>query len=366
MNKICYLGGAISIHVQRWANYFAEHGWEVHIITKEPAKNGLHPNIKQHFSPAFFPQSIHKLNFPIHLHNINKLINLIKPDVVHAISIESYGAYTGFIKSKAIVLTGWGFKHTITSNGLQKWIEQRALKKADVVWVGSQALKDAIAKYGCDENKVVVIPWGVNAKMFNPDINGSEVRQKLDLDGSHVVISARCFETYTDIGCLINAIPDVLKVLPDSRFIIAGSGSLEHELKQLTKDLGVWDSVRFVGEIPHPKLPVYFRAADIYVATSLMDSSSVSLLDAMACGLPVVVTNALSNDEWVENGKNGFIVPMKDPKSLAEKIIYLLKHPELMEKFGKRNREIIVERTDEENVMGKIEKIYKELINKKR
>ena len=366
MKKICYLGSATSIHIQRWANYFVERGWDVHIITKEPTKDGLHPDITQHVSSAFFPQSVHKLNFPIHLHNMNKVINLIKPDIIHAISIESYGAYTGFIKSKGMVLTGWGFKHTITSKGLQKWIEQRALKKADVVHVDSYDLEGAIVRHGCDENKTVVIPWGVNIKMFSPDINGSGVQQELDLESSPVVISARYFETYTDIGCLINAIPDVLKALPDSRFIIAGSGSLEHELKQLTKDLEVWRAVNFVGKIPHPKLPAYFRASDIYVSTSLLDSSSVSLLDAMACGLPIVVTNTPSNDEWVENGKNGFIFPMKDSKSLAEKIIYLLKHPELMEKFGKRNREIIVEKADEENVMGKIEKIYKKLINKKR
>ena len=77
---------------------------------------------------------------------MNKVIKLIKFDIIHAISIESYGAYTGFIKSKAIILTGWGFKHIMTSKGLQKWVEQHALKKADIVHVDFYDLKDAIVR----------------------------------------------------------------------------------------------------------------------------------------------------------------------------------------------------------------------------
>jgi glycosyltransferase involved in cell wall biosynthesis len=364
MRKICYLGSAISIHVQRWANYFVEHEWEVHIITKEPAKDGLHPNIKQHFSPAFFPQSIHKLNFPIHLHNINKLINLIKPDVVHAISIESYGAYTGFIKSKAVVLTGWGFKHTITSKGLQKWIEQRALKKADIVHVDSYDLKDAIVKYGCDENKVVVIPWGVNVNMFNPDINGSELRQKLELEGSPVVVSIRNFEPEYNIECLINAIPLVLNEISQAKFLILGSGSLKSKLKQMVKDLGVLNSVHFVGRSSYDKIPQYLKSADIYVSTSLLDSSSVSLQEAMACGLPVVVTDAPSNKEWIKDGWNGYVIQRKDSKALATKIIALLNDEKKQESFGIRNRELAEEKSDQEKCMLKMENLYKELVER--
>lgn len=364
MGKICYIADATSIHVQRWVNYFAECGWDVSLITKqETKKETLHPLVKQFAIPVLFPPKLHKLNFPMHLYNMKKLINSIKPDIIHVIDIGNQGPYMGLIKFNPFILTGWGLMHTMKKRGLQKWLEIRALKKADVIHVESENLKNAIIKYGCDEDKIVVFPWGVDVKMFNPAINGREIREKLNLGSSPVVISVRYLERYTDVGCLINAIPTVLKVIPDSRFIIVGSGSLEHELKQLTKDLGVWDAVRFVGEIAHSNLPVYFRAADIYVSTSLLDSSSVSLLDAMAFGLPVVVTNAPSNDEWIKNEENGFIVPIKDSKSLAEKIIYLFRNPELMEKFGKRNRGIILERADQETVMKKIETLYKELIN---
>lgn len=364
MKKICYLGSATSIHVQRWANYFVERGWDVHIITKEPIKDGLHLDITQHVSSAFFPQSVHKLNFPIHLHNINKALNSIKPDLIHAISIESYGAYTGFIKSKGIILTGWGFKHTIISKGLQKWIEQRALKKADVVHVDSYDLKDAIVRYDCDENKTVVIPWGVNMKMFNPNIKGSEIRQKLDLVGSPVVISIRNFEPEYDIECLINAIPIVLNEISQAKFLILGSGSLESKLKQMVKDLGVLNSVHFVGQSSYDKIPQYLKSADIYVSTSLLDSSSVSLQEAMACGLPVVVTDVPSNKEWINDGWNGYVSQRKDSKALATRIIALLSDEEKQKLFGKRNREIAEEKSDQEKCMEKMENIYKDLIER--
>ena len=84
----------------------------------------------------------------------------------------------------------------------------------------------------------------------------------------------------------------------------------------------------------------------------------------MACGLPVVITDFGDNSKWVEDGVNGFVVPLKDPKALAEKIIYLLKNEDERMKFGGRNRKIVEERSNYYTEMKKMEKIYEELIVK--
>ena len=84
----------------------------------------------------------------------------------------------------------------------------------------------------------------------------------------------------------------------------------------------------------------------------------------MACELPVVITDDPDNRDWVTDGENGFIVPIKSPEKIAEKIIILLKNPDLCKKFGKLSRENIIKRNDYNTEMSKIEKIYADLIQK--
>jgi glycosyltransferase involved in cell wall biosynthesis len=157
----------------------------------------------------------------------------------------------------------------------------------------------------------------------------------------------------------------VLKEAPETKFVIAGKGSEEKKLKELAKSLGVEDNVKFVGFIRNDELPQYLNTVDVYVSTSLSDAGiAASTAEAMACGLPVVITDVADNKKWVEDGVNGFLVPIKDPKSLAERIIYLLRNEDVRKRFGKINREIIEERNNYYKEMEKMEDIYKELIRR--
>jgi len=104
---------------------------------------------------------------------------------------------------------------------------------------------------------------------------------------------------------------------------------------------------------------------DVYVSTSLSEAEIVaSTAEAMACGLPVIVTDVADNKKWIDNGVNGFVVPVKDPKSLAEKIIYLLQDEDIRKQFGKINRKIIEERNNYYTEMEKMEDIYKKLVQR--
>jgi glycosyltransferase involved in cell wall biosynthesis len=133
----------------------------------------------------------------------------------------------------------------------------------------------------------------------------------------------------------------------------------------LAKSLDVFDATRFVGWIQNDKLPDYLSPSDVYVSTSLSDGGvAVSTLEAMACELPCIVTNVGDNNKWIKNGENGFIVPTKDPKALAGKIIYLLENEDIRMTFGKKNRKIIEEKQDYYKEMLKMENIYIELVKR--
>jgi glycosyltransferase involved in cell wall biosynthesis len=84
----------------------------------------------------------------------------------------------------------------------------------------------------------------------------------------------------------------------------------------------------------------------------------------MACGLPVVITNNADNRKWVTDNENGFLIPVKDPKALSEKIIYLLKNEDVRSRFGQINRKIIEERNNYYREMEKMERIYEQLVQR--
>jgi glycosyltransferase involved in cell wall biosynthesis len=157
----------------------------------------------------------------------------------------------------------------------------------------------------------------------------------------------------------------VLKEIPESKFVIAGEGLEQRRLKDLAESLDISNSVKFVGFIPNDELPEYLNTMDVYVSTSLSDAGiAASTAEAMACGLPVIVTDVADNIDWVEDGDNGFVIPVKNPKVLAEKIIYLLKNENIRKKFGKSGRKIIEERNNYYKEMEKMENIYEKLMER--
>ena len=214
-----------------------------------------------------------------------------------------------------------------------------------------------------DPERIRLIYFGTDTHKFSPERKSERLRGELGIFDSPVIISTRSLARIYDIGSLIKAIPLVVQEVPKAKFVIAGDGPQKAALKGLAESLGVSDSTRFIGLIPNDKLPQYMASADIYVSTSLSDAGlAASTAEAMACGLPVVITDFGDNGLWVEDGMNGFLVPLRNYENLASRIIYLLQNEDKRREFGQANRQVIQERNDYETEMGKVEKIYEELI----
>jgi glycosyltransferase involved in cell wall biosynthesis len=114
--------------------------------------------------------------------------------------------------------------------------------------------------------------------------------------------------------------------------------------------------------VPNEELCYYLNSAEIYVSTSISDGTSMSLLEAMACGLPVVVSDVPANCEWVQDGVNGFIVPRKKVNPISEKVLALLNDRVLAEKMGNTNVSIANERADLDKNYPKFDSIYEQMV----
>ena len=125
-----------------------------------------------------------------------------------------------------------------------------------------------------------------------------------------------------------------------------GSGSMEIEIREQLTPAHRLDRVHFAGQVESERLPEYYRAADLYVSASHSDGSSVSLLEAMACGLPALVSDIPGNREWVEPQANGWRFPDGDAEALAQGLIDACHSRDAMRELGQRGRVVAESRAD--------------------
>ena len=369
--NICFLANAASIHTQRWANYFAEHDWKVELITwHSPAKD----------SKMLEGVKVHRVFFPPHyiarygtLLEIARMMKNIRPDIIHAHYLSHFGImgalYSRFFNFKPLVLTAWGGDVLKNIEGWRgwslKWLVKYAIRRADVITCDAEHMIQVLVRLGAAPEKVELIYFGTDIQKFQPAPKDQELLTKLAINDSPTVISLRSLLPLYDIESLIRALPMVLKDAPAAKFIIAGDGPQKEYLQELAVELGVAHSSSFVGNIASDELPRYLNSADIYVSTSLSDAGlAASTAEAMACGLPVIITDFGDNGKWVEDGVNGFVVPLRNPEVLATRIIDLLQNEDKRRQFGKAGRQVIEERNNREREMDKMEQLYSTLIEK--
>ncbi len=364
--KICYIADGSSIHTQRWLNYFARKGHEVHLIywkTRPGYDKAVHIHLLPRIAPKIWPVTRY-FSFIQWIFQIRKLLKEIQPDVVNAHFIIDNGLLAACSGFHPTVVAAWGSDVLIfpRRNILWRWAAKFVLGRADSVICDSAVVKKGLLWLGTRLDKIAIIYSGIDTRQFSPRRADESLKQKLGIIGFPVVICFRHLRPLYNVEMLVRAIPLVLQQASQVRFIIGGDGPQKSYLEKLTTTLGVSRSVTFVGYLPHDELPNYLAAADIYVSTSRSDSSSQSLQEAMACELAPVLTDLPANREWINDGENGFIVPQDDHRALAEKIIYLINNSEIRAKFGKINRRMIQDRAEYTEEMGKVEKLYQRMI----
>jgi len=303
-------------------------------------------------------------NYLPNLQRIARILKKINPDFVH-IQAEYYYSPAVMLSGKQFILTSWGTEvlNLPNENTALKTLARITARKSFKITVDAKVLERIWIGMGVSMNKVEVIPFGVDLNVFNPKADGSEVRSRLNIRKDDIVlISTRAlYNHHYNVETFIRAIPLILESNSNVKFIIKGSGPLEGYLQNLAKTLGVSEHVRFVKLVPHYEMANYLAAADIYISTCFVDTTSVSLLEAMACGLAPVATDIVGNREWIRNGKNGFLFQPRNPKDLAEKAIQLIENKDLRKGFGEECFEIVKQKASWQDCVSKMQRIYQSL-----
>ncbi len=206
-----------------------------------------------------------------------------------------------------------------------------ALEASDLSWLAllSGLIVDSDANHGIavgaglDPSRITLLPWGVDLHAFPFHAPWIDAFQLGVPPHAHLVLSLRAHEPLYRVADVIDAFalvrrrPDLHEDFPDPYLIIGHSGSLTDSLKARTRELGIADRTRFLGHVPEEDLVPLLGRAACYVSAAEMDGTSVTLLQAMACGTPVIASATPGNLGWVRDGETGYTFPTGDVTALA-------------------------------------------------
>ena len=184
---------------------------------------------------------------------------------------------------------------------------------------------------------------GVDWDLFKSLPEKAEARNHLRVNAQRVLLTLSRLVQWKRVDRAIQALPEVVRLFPDTVLIIVGDGPERERLEQLARDLGVHDHVRFEGAVPHKEIPKYLAAADIFL--SFYDWSNVGnpLLEAMMAGKCIVTLNNGDTGQFVRNGENGVLLEYEDLPRLPEVIKELLANDELRKRLGANARKFAKE-----------------------
>jgi colanic acid/amylovoran biosynthesis glycosyltransferase len=235
---------------------------------------------------------------------------------------------------------------------------RRLFAKDDIFLPISEFWKKKLIAIGCPEEKIVVCHMGIDTTIFKPDI-GKKVSQPLK-----ILTVARLTEKKGHRYAL-EAMHKIIGMLPRMEYHIAGDGPLGETLKKLTRDLGLQTHVVFHGNIDAQEVLDLYKTADIFLLPSVTSASGdregipVSLMEAMACALPVITSQHSGIPELVNNGQTGYAVEEKDVQSIADRILELAGNDELRTKLGRQGRAFVELNFNHRVLMRQLLEIFK-------
>lgn len=196
---------------------------------------------------------------------------------------------------------------------------KRSLRWADELVVPSPFLQDVFDRFG---DRARVVPNIVDLDRFRPRAAVSSN------GGGPRVLIARNLEPIYDIETAIRAFGRLRQQFGGATLEVAGSGPERKRLEALVAELGLADAVRFLGRVKNEDMPELYAASDIALSSSLVDNMPISVLEALASGVPVVSTNVGGVPALVENEREAILVPPSEPESMAEALASLWRSPE--------------------------------------
>jgi phosphatidylinositol alpha-1,6-mannosyltransferase len=221
-------------------------------------------------------------------------------------------------------------------------------KRASLVTVISEYTRRIIERRLGERAPIEMLRTGVDLERFNPRVDGGEVRKRFGLGGAPVVVHVSRLVARKGQDALIRAMPIVRREIPDAVALIVGGGPDEGRLRKLAASEGVARGVVFAGETPDEHLPRHYAAGDVFAmpcrsrfADIEVEGLGIVFLEAQACARPAIAGDSGGAPEAVVPGETGFVVPGRDHRALAGRLVELLGDPQRASAMGDAGRSFV-------------------------
>lgn len=298
------------------------------------------------------------------------LFKTFKPDIIHSQLFFGAGL-EGMIRARIGKLPLIGTNHTAISEYIKSvpfrlgFFKKISLdysvwyyNHCNFVTAPSQSVFNEMSQYGFNRpHQVISNP--IDTNIFSLTKDKVNFKRQLELTDNTIVYAGR-LASEKNIEVVIKAVALVKKRIKNVNLAIAGTGKFEPELRQLVKELNLEKEVKFFGTLSQKNLAKLYQAAEVFSIASTSDTQSLTLMQAMACGLPAVVVDSRALPEYV-NERNGYVVKVGDYEAMAEKFILLLGNQKLRRNLS-QGAYNFVQQFSAANIAKEWEKLYKKAI----
>jgi len=345
---------------------FTKAGYELHFLSPktDTAVDFRVDGFHTHTYPNFFkptrswPTSIRRILWPTLYNAIVpayaiRLSRRIRPDFVlghsHFSALASYVTREFLQIPSGVKLFGvMDLVHTEWPRWKYNFknLEQiLALKVPQDVWIilddGTKG-DEAALRHGVPESKIRFLPNGIDVDWMSVPSEPTVLRDEFGLDrDAYVVLFLARLVASKRPELLLQAVPEITKrVNKPVHFVFVGDGEERERLEARTRAMGIGDKVRFLGAVPHARVPDIMSVSDVFVSTSRLTNAAIPTCEALVCGLPVVAMDVGNTSDIIKDGETGRLVEDGDVEGLAAAIAELLEDPAARGEMGRRAREL--------------------------
>jgi glycosyltransferase involved in cell wall biosynthesis len=294
------------------------------------------------------------------VHWIRRLLSSQRPDVVHGHWLCGFAFFAALAGARPLAAMAWG-SDVFRARPAQTFANRVALRRAQIAMADSQALIDALVALGAKPDDCLLVNWGVDLAAFRP-ADGAEraaLRAQLGLADGPVLMSPRSLTPIYNPQTILDAWGALAAERDDLQLVMKHMG----QDGEVLRDVPYPDRVHVIGHVDYRRMPDYYRVADVCISIASSDSAPRSVFEAMACGVPCVVSDLPWVHEQIADEREALIVPI-DRDAVAAAVRRLLDDRELAGGIAGRGRALVERRHDRAAHMDRLADVYRALVRR--
>ena len=364
--RLAYLGDPNEVHTRRWLTFFVERGHAVHLLVRHDTvlESPLPPGIVLERMDPFEIRWYRPDAYLAARRAVRRVLERIGAQVLHVHYLTGYGFWAWLSGFRPYVVTVWGsdvFRTLPTSrrHRLYGWL---SLRGAAAVTADSVDLAEGAIAGGARRERTTVVQFGVDTARFSPAPKDEALRARIGIRTPKLVFSPRIIFSWNRHEDVIRAVAELPADVGLALSALHADPDYLASLVELARTVGIADRLTVLDGIPHAEMADHLRLADVVVSVPETDGTPVTILESLACGVPVVASDVPSVREWLAEFSPELLVPIADQAATTAAIRHVLDLPEdQAAALRAAGRALVVERGDHATHMLGVEATYRAL-----